>query len=194
MRPEMYPEKGRTHTKIALLIPTIATYSATTVTTVTIPTITAIINSTLFFMLLWYCFKTNKYARKSIWAAKRILASAGNNKDVCDDVFCNTVHLIRWLCASDSCDGLAAAEAAVAIADIAETHFPKKWKFGYSATGFALARARLFSTVCLSGLSSETERRMLFRSKLRRAGCASLQFPKVGTESHQACQRNPCEN
>ncbi len=153
MRPEMYPEKGQTHTKIVPLIPTIATSSTTTVTatTATALTIAVIINSTLFFILLWHRF-TTKHVRKSIWAAKRILASADNNKDVCDDVFCNTVHLIRWLCASDSHDGLAVAEAAVAIADIAETHFPKKLKFGYSATGFALATARLFSTVCLSGL------------------------------------------
>ena len=149
---EVYPEKGRTHTKIVLLIPTIATSSTTTDTIITAPTITAIINSTLFFILLWHRFKTTKNARKSIWAAKQVLECAGNNKDVCDDVFCNTVHLIRWLCASDSCGGLAVAEAAVAIADIAETHFPKKRKFGYSTTGFALARARLFSTVCLSGL------------------------------------------
>ena len=40
-------------------------------------------------------------------------------------MFCNTVHVICWLRASDSCDGLAVAEAAVAIADIAATISPR---------------------------------------------------------------------
>ena len=37
-------------------------------------------------------------ARATLWPARQVLESAGNSKDVCDDVFCNTVHLIRRLC------------------------------------------------------------------------------------------------
>ena len=35
---------------------------------------------------------------------------ADNNQDVCDDVFYNTVHLIRWLCSTE--DNIAGLESA----------------------------------------------------------------------------------
>ncbi len=69
----------------------------TTIATITIPAITAITISTLLFILLWYRFETKRCARKSIWPARQVLESAGNNKDVCDDVFCNTASNIGTL-------------------------------------------------------------------------------------------------
>ena len=71
--------------------------STTTVTTTTIPAITAITSSTLFFILLWHRFETKRCADKSIWPSRQILESVGNNKNVCDDVFCNTASNIGTL-------------------------------------------------------------------------------------------------
>ncbi len=52
--------------------------------------------STLFFILLRHRYSTKRCARKSIWPARPVLERAGNNKDVCDDVFCNTVHELSF--------------------------------------------------------------------------------------------------
>ncbi len=69
----------------------------TTIITITIPPITAATTRTLLFILLWHRFETKSCARKSIWAARQVLQSAGDNEDACDDVFCNTVQPIRRL-------------------------------------------------------------------------------------------------
>ena len=53
--------------------------------------------------------KTPK-ALKQRCTQQHVLARASNNKDVCDDVFCNTVHLIRWLCSTE--DNIAGLESA----------------------------------------------------------------------------------